>query len=138
MKINRASPLTSTASRPGSRGRSDKASGFARALSSGPASAGASASGAAAVGRIDDILSLQEVSSDAIADREARQRGEEVLDRLDDLRLALLDGRLPVAAVERLVQMAASRRAQARDPRLAEILAEIELRAAVELAKLGR
>lgn len=138
MKINRASPLGTTASRPGSRARPEKASGFARALSGGSASAAGSTPGAAAIGRIDAILSLQEVSSDAVADREARKRGEEVLDRLDDLRFALLEGRLPIAAIERLAQMAASRRSEARDPRLAEILGDIELRAAVELAKLGR
>ena len=49
----------------------------------------------------------------------------------------MLEGRLSVEAIERLAAQAAAGRAQVRDPRLAEILNDIELRAAVELAKLG-
>ena len=40
--------------------------------------------------------------------------------------------------VERLASVAAAKRGQVDDPRLVEILNEIEVRAAVELAKLGR
>lgn len=66
------------------------------------------------------------------------RRGEELLDRLDDLRLALLEGRLPLATIQKLADLVAARRARVDDPRLLAILDQIELRAAAELAKLGR
>jgi hypothetical protein len=56
---------------------------------------------------------------------------------LDELRLAILDGRLRPVDLERLTRLVAEQRTAADDPRLAGILDEIELRAAVELAKLG-
>jgi hypothetical protein len=61
-----------------------------------------------------------------------------LLDRLDELRLGLLGGRLSMAALERLTLLVAENRGKVDDPRLTQILDEIEVRAAVELAKLGR
>lgn len=60
------------------------------------------------------------------------------LEQLDDLRHALLIGALPLIQLERLARNLAVRRGDVADPRLAEVVGEIELRAAVELAKLGR
>jgi hypothetical protein len=84
------------------------------------------------------LIAVQEVSAYAGGRTAARQRGEEMLDKLDELRLGLLAGGLPAATVERLADLAAAERGDVNDPRLAEILDEIEVRAAVELAKLGR
>jgi len=50
----------------------------------------------------------------------------------------LLFGNLPVSTVEKLAKMAQAQKDKVSDPRLAEILTEIEIRAEVELAKLGR
>jgi Class II flagellar assembly regulator len=60
------------------------------------------------------------------------------LEQEDDLRHALLIGALPLIQLERLSRNLAARRSGIDDPRLAEVVGEIELRAAVELAKLGR
>ena len=57
------------------------------------------------------------------------------LDALDELRMALLTGRLPTNLLHEMEQLVIEQRQQTTDPYLEEILDEIELRAAVELAK---
>ena len=61
-----------------------------------------------------------------------------LLDELDQLRLDLLTGTLPRARLERLAALSAAQRERIDDPRLAQIIEEIELRVAVELAKLDQ
>lgn len=85
----------------------------------------------------DGLLALQEVPDAVARNARARRHGEDLLDRLDELRLALLTGRLSPARIEALSAMVAARKEQVTDPGLSQILEEIELRAAVELAKLG-
>lgn len=93
-----------------------------------------------AVGNIDALLAVQGVG-DAL-ERESRQRqikrGEDILDQLEDLRHGLLMGEIPKDKLIALAQMVRSRRDNVADPRLANVLDEIELRAEVELAKLSR
>jgi hypothetical protein len=60
-----------------------------------------------------------------------------MLDELEQIRLGLLLGAIPRAKLEQLAQLVRARREQVDDPRLMAILDEIELRAAVELAKLA-
>jgi hypothetical protein len=107
-----------------------------------PAAAGPAptlaALGPAVLASLDAVLALQ-ASPDATARRrQALRRGDALLDRLEELRVALLEGSLPVATLQEL------RRALARpgdgcdDPALAAVVGEIELRVAVELAKLER
>ena len=138
MKINRLTNVAARGVRPGSPGRSAKAEGFLKALGGAEAGAPAAVSGGAPLNGVDALLALQEVGDRGDPDSQGRRRGAGLLDRLDELRLALLEGRIAPAVVQRLAELAASERAQVSDPRLAEILGEIELRAAVELAKLGR
>ena len=61
-----------------------------------------------------------------------------LLDGLDRLKAALLTGRVLPSELERLRTTLALRRETTDDPRLDEVLGHIELRAAVELAKLKR
>ncbi|MDY0882831.1 flagellar assembly protein FliX [Dongia soli] len=68
----------------------------------------------------------------------AKQRGESILDQLEEIRLGLLLGVIPMAKLEGLAQLVRAKREQFQDPELQSILDEIELRAAVELAKLSR
>jgi Class II flagellar assembly regulator len=138
MKIDRLKAGTTSEARRGKRAGASKSGEFSKMLSSGDAPAGDSAGSVANLAAVGSLLALQETQGDPDGDTRGRRRGEDLLDRLDELRLALLEGRLSVAAIERLADLVAARRAQVSDPRLAEILDEIELRAAVELAKLGR
>ena len=93
----------------------------------------------AAIGALDALLSLQEAESGTSeeASKKARKRASDLLDHLDQVRLGLLTGELPRSALQELSQTITSHRDQVIDPRLAEILDEIDLRAQVELAKLG-
>jgi hypothetical protein len=61
-----------------------------------------------------------------------------LLDGLDKLKAALLSGRVQISELENLKTTLSLRREMTDDPRLDDVLAHIELRAAVELAKLGR
>jgi hypothetical protein len=60
-----------------------------------------------------------------------------MLDRLDEIRLGLLSGAVSKERLVELSRLARARRADVDDPRLVEVLDEIELRAEVELAKLS-
>ena len=79
------------------------------------------------------LLALQEAGDASERDRRARRRGEAILADLGALQLALLDGRDPGAILGRLEALAAGEAAA--DPRLAEILDEVRLRAKVEAAR---
>lgn len=91
-----------------------------------------------ATGPIDALLSAQEIAGDETGNGRATARGDEILERLKALQIALLDGRLTAAQLDGLVALVARERIVAGDPALAEALDEIALRARVELAKLGR
>jgi len=105
-------------------------------------SAGAAdeAAAPAPAGAIDALLAVQEVG-DATSGRgnaQGRAWGNDVLDRLEEIRLGLLTGTITVARLETLARLVSQQRESDLDPRLAAILDDIELRARVELAKLGR
>ena len=139
MKIDRLSTIGTSAVRRNERSGSTKSGAFAKTLAMGAEAPPISAvSGGAALAPVDALLALQEVSDDPSGRNRGRRHGEGLLDRLDDLRLGLLSGRMSLGALERLSAMVASKRGQVDDPRLTRILEEIEVRAAVELAKLGR
>ncbi|GEO81790.1 flagellar assembly protein FliX [Pararhodospirillum oryzae] len=102
--------------------------------------------GTAPLSGVEGLLALQEVdASPAPSEREARRQGTawgtQVLDDLDRLRLAMLDGAIPVAVLDDLAQSLRARAALEEappDPRLSSLLDAIELRAEVERAKLDR
>jgi hypothetical protein len=66
------------------------------------------------------------------------QYGDDLLNRLDDLRLAILDGVLSKDKPTELAHNLRQKRQNSDDHKLNEIINEIELRAEVEVAKLTR
>lgn len=68
----------------------------------------------------------------------APRRGFDLLDRLDEIRMGLLMGTIPTDRLNNLLRLVRGSRDGAMDPKLNAILDDIELRAMVELAKLGR
>jgi hypothetical protein len=97
-------------------------------------------SGPASLTAVDALLALQEAGGvdDALnSPRRAIARGEQMLDMLDDIKVALLSGQVPQAKLERLVRAVEAQQGKVKDPELANILDHIELRARVELAKFG-
>jgi hypothetical protein len=94
--------------------------------------------GAGAMGALDGLVALQ-ADEDASQRRQRRlRRGHDLLDGLDRLKAALLGGVIPVSQLAQLKAQLDQRALVSDDPRLEELIGHIELRVAVELAKLGR
>lgn len=87
---------------------------------------------------VDALIALQEVGDETEQRRAALNHGEDLLSRLDEIRHGLLIGAIPRHRLKSLAQAARRQLPDIRDSRLAELLREIELRAAVELAKYDR
>ena len=122
-----------------SQGSAKKSSGatfsLPQASSARPAEA---ARGAASIGSIDALLALQEYDEEAgQRRRKAMKKGHSLLDQLDDLKIAILSGKVDAGKLERLVYTLSQRVELSDSPELKSLLDEIELRAEVELAKLG-
>ena len=91
---------------------------------------------AAPLATLDALLALQGEEDPAERRRRSVKRGHDLLDGLDRLKAALLAGRVPMADLKALAARLAERPSLSGDPRLDDLLAHIELRAQVELAKL--
>jgi Class II flagellar assembly regulator len=93
---------------------------------------------AAPAGALDGLIALQ-AAGDALERRKrATRRGRGLLDGLDQLKIALLSGRVSEESLASLTGQLQQRRENVDDPRLDELLAHIDLRAEVELAKLAK
>jgi hypothetical protein len=137
MKIDRFSGPKTAASRRSGGSAPAGGGGFARALSEG-ASETAASSGASPVQTVNALLALQEVDDSTQGRGRARRRAENLLDQLEDLRLAIALGEVPLGQLENLAVLLRQRQDVVDDPNLAQIINEIEIRAAVELAKRDR
>jgi Class II flagellar assembly regulator len=96
----------------------------------------AATSGASALTSVDAILALQGVGDFREAKKRSMDRAFSMLDVLDDLKLALLEGGIPQSKLIALMDLLRSRRETTQDSGLEAALDEVEIRAAVELAKL--
>ncbi|ACI98796.1 flagellar assembly protein FliX [Rhodospirillum centenum] len=126
--------------RPGQVGKARRTgsggSDFLRELQEGEGSA-APVGGAQTAAAVNPLFALQEVEDATTGRRKAKQRAETILDKLDELRLGLLSGTYPRERLLQLIQAVQEQRAQVDDPRLQQVLDEIDLRAQVEIAKLS-
>jgi hypothetical protein len=119
-------------------GRGADGQGFrlpATAETAGP-SQSSGVSTANAVMGVEALLTLQDVGGPLERRRRAVGRAGRILDILDEVKIALLDGQLSGETLLRLQRSVREQRAATDDPRLEELLNEIETRAAVEIAKL--
>jgi len=138
MKVTGAGGASSAAGARPARPGAVSGGGFAVA----PATTAAETSGPAAVAGVsqvaslDALLALQEVGGPLERRRRAVGRAGNILDALERLKLGLLEGALNPEAIETLSRAVREQRAATEDPRLESLLDEIEVRAAVELAKL--
>lgn len=94
--------------------------------------------GVSAAMPMDALVALQ--ANEDTTERKKRQvkRGHNLLDGLDRLKAALLGGIIPAAQLSELKRQLEQRRENTDDPRLDDLLGHIELRVAVEIAKLER
>ena len=96
----------------------------------------AQASGVNAVMGVEALLALQDVGTPTERKRRAVGRAGRILDVLDEIKVALLDGDLNATSLDRLRRAVRDERSTTEDPQLEAVLDDIELRAAVEMAKL--
>jgi hypothetical protein len=89
------------------------------------------------LGGIDALIALQGIEDPTERRRRAVKHGRRALDALDELKLGLLAGTLDQGTMLRLKAVSADLRDGSGDERLDQVLAEIDLRVAVELAKAG-
>jgi hypothetical protein len=89
------------------------------------------------LGGIDALIALQGIEEPAERRRRAVKHGRRALDALDELKLGLLAGTLDQGTLLRLKSVAADLKDGSGDDKLDTVLAEINLRVAVELAKAG-
>jgi hypothetical protein len=134
MRIEWTPPVRRATTRRDEKTDAAQADKFAAALAGEPPPAPATA--APALNTLDTLLTIQEVPDSTAGRRRAMQRANTLLDRLDDLRLALLTGVLPREHLHHLARLASSTREGFNDPGLTQLLDQIDLRVAVELAKL--
>jgi hypothetical protein len=89
------------------------------------------------LGGIDALIALQGIEEPVERRRRAVKHGRRALDALDELKLGLLAGTLDQGTLLRLKSVAADLKDGSGDEKLDQVLADIDLRVAVELAKAG-
>lgn len=134
MKVNGVGgPSTTPTSRPSSR----TGAGFSLPGSTGAASSSATsaASAASGVAGMSALMALQGVEDPMERRRRAIRRGSNLLDQLDELKLALLGGESSSVNLQALARAMAESRPEGEEGDLKNLLDQIDLRAAVEIAK---
>jgi hypothetical protein len=89
------------------------------------------------VGGIDALIALQGIADPTERRRQAVRRGRLALDALDELKIGLLGGTLSSATLNKLKAAASVLKDSSGEPELDGVLAEIELRLEVEIAKMA-
>lgn len=117
----------------GGDGAGFRISGAAPASVAAPAT---SVAGAGGVMGVEALIALQQVETPIERRRRSVRRAGKLLDKLDDIKVALLGGELGPIQLDALSRAIREERAFTDDPKLEAVLDEIETRAAVELAKL--
>ncbi|ARN84523.1 flagellar assembly protein FliX [Candidatus Nucleicultrix amoebiphila] len=82
------------------------------------------------------VFQIQEVTDLLTSRKQAFQHGEELLNGLDRLRMALLEGSLSENVLKNLVETLQLRQTVVEDSQLEEVLKEIEQRVQIELTKI--
>lgn len=136
MKINGASPTTPATRK--ARAGSAGGTSFEPTDSAAAPRGATAASAPIGIASIDALLALQAVGDPTERKRRAVGRASRILDVLDEVKVALIDGAVTSDSLDRLLVAVRDQREGTDDPKLEGVLDEIEIRAAVELAKLGR
>ncbi|GJE16329.1 flagellar assembly protein FliX [Methylobacterium marchantiae] len=102
------------------------------------AASSAASAPATSLAGLDAILTLQS-REEQPGERRRRfaKRGHDLLDGLDRLKASLVMGRVSTRELQAIASRLSERAGSSGDPRLDGLIADIELRAAVELAKLA-
>lgn len=90
----------------------------------------------AATSALSNLLSLQEISEEDVKRKKLLLQGKNMLDVLEKLRQQLLIGAIPPQTLQELSRQLSVEKRATSDPAINTLMDEIELRLAVELAKL--
>ncbi len=90
-----------------------------------------------AVSSLDSLMALQGIESPTERKKRAVTKGRKALDVLDDLKIGMLDGSVTPSTLARLKVAADGLAEETGDPGLDQVMSEIGLRVAVEIAKAG-
>jgi hypothetical protein len=139
MKITGSGPTAEPGQRRKVAGRGGESSdaSFAEHVNVRPA-AGSPVPPTTPLAALSGILATQEVPDPTQERRQATRRGHGPLDELHQLQIGLVEGWVSEGTLRRLAGLLDRLRPALTDPDLDAALDEIELRAAVELAKLTR
>lgn len=90
------------------------------------------------IASMDILLAAQSVdnSTQGKAKHKAKLRAKGILEKLNDLKVAMVSGNVTIGHMISIADVVATHRENITDPELTAILDEIDLRAHVELAKL--
>lgn len=137
VKISGSGPIGSSSGV--NRKRESRASGssFRSELESHSAGGASSLAGMAPIATVGGLLSLQEAPDATMGRSKGLARAEDMLKDLETLQRGLVLGTISVQDLRSISAKVRGQRQSTQDSRLDEILAEIELRAEIELAKLG-
>ena len=138
MKIDRSKGTSGTSGtkKSSSSNKSDGAD-FSQYVQGG-ASETASTSATQSIASLDALLAAQEVEDPTkkAAKKRAYLRSNDILDKLEQIRIKMLCGNLTVGHMIDVADVVASHRDRIDDPKLTAIMDEIDLRAQVEIAKM--
>jgi hypothetical protein len=112
------------------------ASSSSFSVSEAPESHAQIVAGPGPIAALDSILMLQGMDDSTQGKSKGLSHGEQLLDLLDSIRDGLLAGGIPRATLNKLAAAVTRRHEAFADPKLQDVLDQIELRAHVELAKL--
>lgn len=118
-------------------GGANASASFSSFLSSASATSSTSAaSEVSSTAALSSLLALQEISEEERKRERLVKQGKDMLDSLERLRQQLLMGEIPAHTMRDLSQKLSEEKQAISDPRLMLVIEDIELRLAVELAKL--
>jgi hypothetical protein len=105
-------------------------------VSDSPETQGGIVAGPGPIAALDSILMLQGMDDSTDGRAKGQAHGEQLLNLLDAVRDGLLAGGIPRSTLNKLAVAVTRRHDMFADPKLQDVLDQIELRAHVELAKL--
>ncbi len=139
MKVGGTKGTNSTSKTKGTSSPSgDSSVDFSQYVRGGGVSESSAASAARSIAQLDALLAVQEIEDPTkkAAKKRVISRGDDILDKMEDLRVKILNGNLSIGHMIDIADVVASHRDKIDDPRLTAIMDEIDLRAQVELAKM--
>lgn len=89
---------------------------------------------------VDALLAVQAVEdpTEKAARKRMTLRAESLLEKLDDLHIAMLKGNMTMSHMVNIADMVSTHKEKVSDSKLSALLDEIDLRAQVELAKMRK